>query len=141
MKQFKLGAAARITVFSAFLLSIQAANGQLTQIPLPDDAYTGSTTLIPITGADFETTPTLADPNLTVAFSTLMEKFTAGDSWSTWGSPPATEGTTPRVLSPADLAFTSISLVFDQPLSTFGLEAQPDAFTQGAFPITLDFFN
>src|SRR4051812_32888514 len=117
MKRFQRSAAAasiaaRITVFSGFLLCIQAASAQLTQIPLPDAAYTSSTTLIPITGADFETTATLADLNLTVAFSTLMEKFTAGDSWSTWGSLPATEGTTPRVLAPFDLAFTSVSLVF-----------------------------
>jgi hypothetical protein len=146
MKRFKLSAAAasiaaRITVFSGFLLSIQAANAQLTQIPLPDAAYTSSTTLIPIIGADGDTTLTLSDANLTVTFSTLMQEFTVPTSWSNWGSPPTVETSTPRVLSPVDfLTTTSVSLFFSQPLTVFGLEAEPDAF-EGTFPVRLDFFN
>jgi hypothetical protein len=131
----------KITVLASLLLGTAAANAQITQIPLPNGAYTSSTTLLPITGADFDTTLTLSDPNLTVTFSTLMEKFTVPASWTAWGSPPATEGSTPRVLSPFDFTITSITLSFSQPLSTFGLEAEPDATTQGAFPLTLDFFN
>jgi hypothetical protein len=131
----------RIAVFAGLLLWIPVANAQITQIPLPNSAYTSSTTLIPITGPDFDTTLTLSDPNLTVTFSTLMEKFSVPDSWTAWGSPPATESSTPRVLSPFDFTITSITLSFSQPLSTFGLEAEPDATTQGAFPITLDFFS
>jgi hypothetical protein len=132
----------RIAVFAALLLWIPAASATFMQIPLPDAAYTSSTTLIPITGPDGGTTLTLSDPNLTVTFSTLMQKFTVPTTWTTWGSPPAVETSTPRVLSPADLSVTSVTLLFSQPLSTFGLEAQPDAIAQyGAFPLTLDFFN
>jgi hypothetical protein len=133
----------RVTGFAGVLLLwIPAANAQITQIPLPDSAYTSSTTLIPITGADGETTLTLSDPNLTVTFSTLMQKFTAEDTWGPWGSPPAVETSTPRVLSPVDFQnVTSVTLAFSQPLTTFGMEAEPDAFTQGFFPVTLDFFS
>jgi len=126
---------------AGMLLCIPAANAAFMQIPLPDSSYTSSTTLIPITGADGETTLTLSDPNLTVTFSTLMQKFTVPASWTNWSSPPDAETSTPRVLSPVDfLTTTSVSLSFSQPLSTFGLEAEPDAF-EGAFPIRLDFFN
>ena len=130
-----------LTIFAALLFCIPAANAAFNQIPLPDSTYTGSTTLIPITGPDGDTILALSDANLTVSFSTAMQKFTVPDSWSNWNSPPATETSTPRVLSPADFTLTTITLNFSQPLSIFGLEAEPDALTQGAFPITLDFFN
>ncbi len=108
----------------------------------PDSAYTSSTTLIPITGPDGTTTLTLSDANLTIAFSTLMQEFTVPDTWSTWSSPPNAETSTPRVLSPVDfLNVNSVTFNFSQPLSTFGIEAEPDAFTQGTFPVTLDFYN
>jgi hypothetical protein len=132
----------RMTVFGALLVWIPAASAAFIQIPLPDAAYIGSTTLIPITGPDGGTTLTLSDASVTVTFSTLMQKFTAGDTWTTWGSPPAVEMSTPRVLSPADLTITTVTLVFSQPLSIFGLEAEPDALPKyGAFPLTLDFFS
>src|SRR5436305_1451301 len=121
----------RMIVFAGLLLWIPAANAGFVQIPLPDAAYTSSTTLIPITGPDGGTTLTLSDANLTVTFSALMQKFTAGDTWTNWGSPPTVETSTPRVLSPVDfLTTTSVTLVFSQPLSTFGLEAEPDAAAQ-----------
>ncbi|MEY2538015.1 MAG: hypothetical protein QOG67_1755 [Verrucomicrobiota bacterium] len=132
----------RITVFAALLLWIPAANGAgFTQIPLPDAAYTGSTTLIPIMGMDGDTTLTLSDAFLTVTFSALMQEFTVPTTWSNWGSPPTVETSTPRVLSPVDyLTTTSVTLLFSKPLSTFGLEAEPDAL-EGTFPVRLDFFN
>jgi hypothetical protein len=128
-------------IWAGILFSIPGAKAAFNEIPLPDSTYTNSTTLVPITGADGETTLTLSDANLTVTFSTAMQKFTVPDSWTSWNSPPATETSTPRVLSPADFTLTTVTLNFSQPLSIFGLEAEPDAFTQGAFPITLDFFN
>jgi hypothetical protein len=132
-----------IATLAGLFFSVSAANATFVQIPLPDSSYTRSTTLIPISGADGETTLTLSDPNLTVTFSTLMQKFTVPDSWSNWSSPPNAETSTPRVLSPVDFQnVTSVSLLFSQPLTTFGLEAEPDAFTQyGTFPVTLDFYN
>lgn len=130
-----------ITISAAVLLGAAPAQATFVPIPLPDSAYTSSTTLIPITGADGETTLILSDANLTVTFSTLMQKFTVPDTWTNWSSPPNAETSTPRVLSPVDfLTTTSVTLSFSQPLATFGLEAEPDAF-EGSFPIRLDFFN
>jgi len=125
-----------------FLLSAAPLQAAFVQIPQPDAAYTSSTTLIPITGMDGDTLIALSDANLTITFSTLMQEFTAGDTWSSWGSPPATEGNTPRVLSPFDFFnVTSVTMNFSQGLTIFGLEAEPDGFTQGTFPMRLDFFN
>jgi hypothetical protein len=128
-------------VIGFFALSVATLQAGFVQIPQPDAAYTSSTTLLPIPGNDFDTTLTLSDSNLTVTFSTLMEVFTAETSWGTWGSPPATEGNMTKVLSPFDFTLTSVTMSFSQPLTTFGLEAEPDGFTQGSFPMRLDFFN
>jgi hypothetical protein len=133
--------AALISITGFFGLSVTPVHASFMQIPQPDAAYTSSTTLIPITGSDGDTTLTLSDANLTVTFSTLMQEFTAGSSWSNWGSPPAVETSTPRVLSPFDFTLNTVTLSFSQPLTTFGLEAEPDALTQGAFPVRLDFFS
>jgi hypothetical protein len=132
--------AALISITGFFALSVAPVHASFMQIPLPDAAYTSSTTLIP-TGADGDTTLTLSDANLTVTFSTLMLTFTAGSTWSNWGSPPAVETSTPMVLSPFDFTLNTVTLSFSQSLTTFGLEAEPDALTQGAFPVRLDFFN
>jgi hypothetical protein len=132
----------RLLVAGLFALSIVPLQAGFMPIAQPDASYTSSTTLIPITGADFDTTLTLSDANLTVTFSTLMEKFTVPTTWTNWSSPPAAETSTPRVLSPADISLTTVSLLFSQPLTTFGLEAEPDALAQyGTFPVTLDFFS
>jgi hypothetical protein len=133
--------AAVMSITGFFALPAASVSASFIQIPLPDSAYTSSTTLIPITGSDGDTLLSLSDGTLTVTFSTLMQEFTAGSSWSSWGSPPAVETSTPRVLSPVDFTLTTVTLAFSQPLTTFGLEAEPDAFTQGNFPVTLDFFN
>jgi len=127
---------------ATWCVCIPAAKATFMQIPLPDSTYTSSTTLIPITGPDGETTLTLSDSNLTVTFSTLMQKATVPDTWLNWSSPPNAETSTPRVLTPVDyLNVTSVSLLFSKPLTTFGLEAEPDAFLEGTFPERLDFYN
>ena len=142
MKTNNLRRFAAISVVACSLSYIPAATAGFVQIPLPDATYTGSTTLIPITGNDHETTMSLSDSNLTVTFSTLMEKLTVPTTWTNWSSPPAAETSTPRVLSPADISVTTVTLLFSQPLTTFGLEAEPDALPQyGTFPVTLDFFS
>jgi len=113
-------------------------------IPQPNAAYTSSTTLLPITGADGGTLSALSDSNLTVNFSALLEKFTVPDTWTAWGSPPVVETSTPRVLSPTGPGYqtvTTVTLTFSQPLTIFGMEAEPDAFSQGSLPVTLFFYN
>jgi len=128
-------------IIGLFALSVAPLQAGFVQIPQPNAAYTSSTTLLPIPGNDFDTTLTLSDANLTVTFSTLMEVFTAETTWASWGSPPATEGNMTKVLSPFDFTLTSVTMTFSKPLTTFGLEAEPDGFTQGSFPMRLDFFN
>jgi hypothetical protein len=131
---------ASITGF--FALSLAPVHAAFMPISQPNSAYTSSTTLIPITGMDGDTQLTLSDANLTVTFSALMQQFTAETSWSAWGSPPATEGNMTRVLAPVDFLTTpSVTMTFSQPLTTFGLEAEPDASTYGPFPMHMDFFN
>jgi hypothetical protein len=113
----------------------------ITAIPLPNAGYTGSTTLIPITGNDGDTQTTLADGNLTITFSTLMQEFTTPATWTTWGTPPAVESSTPRVLAPVDFTVNSVTLTFSAALATFGSEVQPDATSQGFFPVTESFYD
>jgi hypothetical protein len=113
----------------------------ITSIPVPDAGYTSSTTLIPITGNDGDTQTTLGDGNLTITFSTLMQQFTVPGTWTTWGAPPAVESSTPRVLAPADFTVNSVTLTFSEALATFGIEVEPDAFSQGFFPVTESFYN
>src|SRR5947209_6623131 len=106
----------KISVVAGLLLFVPCATAAFITIPQPNAAYTSSTTLIPITGDDFSVTNTLLDANLTVTFSTPMEKFSVPTTWTNWGSSPAVEGSTPNVLSPEDFTFTSVTLTFSHPL-------------------------
>jgi len=135
-----LSSFSRIALMVGVSLSIPAVQAALIQIPQPNGAYTSSTTLLPITGSDGDTTNSLSDPNLTVSFSTSMQTFIG--SWGTWGTPPAVETSNPNILAPVDFeSINSITLSFSTGLSTFGLEVEPDAFTQGFFPVSVEFKN
>jgi len=132
----------RTAVLASPLIWAAAAHASFVIIAQPNAAYTSSTTLIPITGNDFDTTTSLSDANLTVTFSTLMEKFSVPTTWTSWSSPPDAETSTPNVLSPADISVNSVMLNFSTALSTFGIEVEPDALPQyGTFPVSLTFFN
>ena len=132
---------------------LSVANASLVVISQPDAGYQSSTTEIPITGVPtVTTTNTLADSNVSMIFTAPtdigpdpgeMEEFSVPSSWSTWGSLPNVESTTPNVLSPVDFLTTnSLTLTFSTPLSTFGMEVEPDAdASYGAFPVTLDFYD
>lgn len=124
-------------------LSMPAASAAVvTQIPLPNSAYLASTSLLAVTGSDGDILSTLSDANLTVNFSAPLQKFIG--SWGTWGTPPAVETSTPKVLAPAGANYqsvTSITLSFSTALSIFGVEVEPDAFTQGLFPVSLQYMN
>lgn len=128
-------------LFGMLALVPAAVAGTITAISTPDSGYTGSTTLIPIIGADGDTQTTLADGNLTITFSTSMQQFTVPTTWTNWGTPPAVESSTPRVLAPVDFTVNSVTLTFSSPLTIFGLEVEPDAFSQGFFPVTESFYN
>ena len=133
------------------------AFAQFTAIPTPASAYTGSTTLIPITQPDCSGTPAPGNPTTltslsngaqTVTFSTAMTVNTAGvfpncgGGWASWGAPPNTESATPRVL---DTTSTSLTMTLAVPSGTFGFEVEPASSCPISFPcpynITATFFN
>jgi hypothetical protein len=113
------------------------AHAQFTPIARPDAAYLGSTTLIPITAADFDIVSSLSDGTLGVSFSSDLAAATVPTTWSSWGSPPDTETTTPRVLWTQ--GEDTLTLTFDTPASIFGLEAEPN--TIGPASLTATFLN
>jgi hypothetical protein len=114
----------------------------LIQILSPDAAYQGSSAVIPITGPDGTDLTSLTDGILTITFSHIREVHTVpGGGWNTWSSPPDSEDATPRVLSADNLdpSLSSLTLTFDRPLSTFGVEAEGELFDVRTFTAT--FFN
>lgn len=108
-----------------------------TPISQPDAAYTSATTLIPVLPPDFTDLGSISDGTLTVTFPTPLEVRTVPVSWASWGAPPHTEGSTPRVLF--SQGQNMVSLSFDKPLSIFGFEAEPDPFE--LIPMTAVFKN
>jgi len=96
-------------------------------ITQPVASYTGSTTLLTPAVPDYTVITDLTDGGVTVSFSPSVTVYTVGVGWATWGSPPDTESSTPRVLF--DVGETMLTLMFDTPLYTFGFEAEPNPFT------------
>jgi hypothetical protein len=115
----------------------QVAHGAFTPIAQPDAAYTSSTTLIPITIADFATTTSLADAFLTVTFDHTLTAATVPTSFNNWGSPPNTESNSPRIIG--EMTGGELALTFSRPVGTFGVEAESNY--SGTNTITADFYN
>jgi hypothetical protein len=96
-------------------------------ISQPVVSYTGSTTLLTPAVPDNTVITDLTGGGVTVSFSPSVTVYTVGGVWwATWGSPPDTESSTPRIVydSSSTLTFT-----FGTPLYTFGFEAEPNPFT------------
>jgi hypothetical protein len=58
--------------------------------------------------------------------------------WGTWGSPPNTESSTPRILA-STTAVTSVTLTLSLPSTTFGFEIEPNVYN--TFTVSVDFYN
>jgi hypothetical protein len=133
----------RITIIPVVFLACTAMQaGTITFISQPDAAYTSATTLIPITDPEGSVIGSLSDSNLTISFFSggspeLMQVDQVPDSWATWGAPPNTESSTPTVLASFDTD-TEILYQLSQPVSTFGMELEPDD-TANAHDITASF--
>ena len=94
-------------------------------ISQPDASYLARTRLLPITADDFTAVSSLTDETQTVLFGTPMEARTVASTWLTWGSPPDTEGDSPRVLwSTEDV--TTAMLTYTLPSRIVGFEVEPD---------------
>ena len=115
------------------------AFGQFSPILTPTLSYTGSTTLIPITAPDTTPLTSLTDGTETITLSTAFSAETVPDlDWATWGSPPNTESSTPRILANFT-PVTSVTLTLSLPASTFGFEIEPDQV--GSFLVNVNFYN
>jgi hypothetical protein len=120
------------------LAAAAPAFAQFTPISTPTGSYTGSTTSIPVVGANFSTLTSLSSGAQTVTFSSTLDVRTVpGGGWATWASPPNTESATPRVV--AALGAPTLTLILAQPASTFGFEIEPN--DTGVFTITATFRN
>ena len=116
--RFALAGFAVIAIFTA------SARAGFTPIPMPDATYVAQTTLLPVSGADFDTLSSISSGGFTVSFDTPLVALTTGATWSTWGSPPDVESSTPRVLWTNGV--TSLSINLSSPVGRFGFEAQPN---------------
>jgi hypothetical protein len=93
-------------------------------ISSPTTEYLANTTLIPVTGSNLSSVPTLTGGGRTIGFSPAMTVFTA---WSVWGAPPDTESTTPRVVASAPNQ-SAETLTISPPAATVGFEIEPSNF-------------
>jgi hypothetical protein len=117
------------------LVALLAACGgslraSFTFVTQPTLTYIAGTNLLPITDLEGSMITSESDSNLTISFLSSgslipMDVTTVGDGWATWGSPPDTEGDTPRVVY-SDDGFTDVVFQFNQPLTTFGMELEPN---------------
>ncbi len=114
-----------MALLSALTMAGVSARADFTPTAQPDATYTSSTTLIDISGIPNGTTgiTSVTDGTQTVSFDLAVEKSTVGDiGWDTWGSPPATESSTPPVLFRT--ATNSLTLTLSVLSTTFGFELE-----------------
>lgn len=134
--RFGLPSVVSIVTFAAAVPAL----AQFTPISTPDAAYTGSTTLLPITAANGTTNvSSLTDGTMTLTLATPLQAAQATVSgWSTWNSPPNAETAAPKVLARYS-TLDSQTITLSPPSSAFGMEIEPNTF--GAFAISVAFMN
>jgi hypothetical protein len=128
----------RVTTAIAVLgaIALAAPASAFVVINDPDAVYRTDTTLLGVPASP-SARDSWGDPDLTVFFSTSLLPLTVGAGWATWGSPPHTEQSNPRIFwtqGANELTFT-----FSSPVDVWGFEAQPNPFA--VFSITADFFS
>jgi PEP-CTERM motif len=117
--------------------NVAPAKADFVPIPQPNVGYTSSTNQIAVVGADLTNINSISDGTLTVNFSSALNIRTVPGTWASWGSPPNTEGATPRVLFCPNC--TSLTLSLSSAVRTFGFELEPNLFQ--TFSVTAEFFN
>lgn len=129
-----------IAVCVGLLAVAVPASAQFSAISSPAADYTGKTTKIAITGTDNTSViNSVTDGSMTISLSTPLTVHTVpGGGWSTWGSPPDTESSTPRVIGIYSV-LTSETLTLSTPAYTFGVELEPDTFS--TFSVSVAFMN
>ena len=125
------------TALSLVTLLSSAARADFIPIAMPDAAYIAETTGLGFAAPDFSVLTSLSDGTQVAAFDIGMVALSVPTTWASWGSPPNTESSTPRVLWTNGFTSMQINLAF--PTFTFGFEAQPN--TAVVSSVTVDFFS
>lgn len=127
-------------VGTCLLLAVAPAFAQFTPIATPDAGYTGGTTVVTIVPNNFTDVPSITAGSQTLTFSPTpgVRTVASGGGWSSWGSPPNTESSGPRILF-FDQATATITL--SQPKNTFGFELETNNFVPASHSVTVTFFN
>lgn len=114
-------------------------SGTFTTFDIPDASWTGTTSLIDISGlTNFSAYSAVSDANLTVTFGSAMTKVQAavsGGGWATWSCPPYAETCAPHALW--GIGTTSNTLTLSKPVYAFGFEIEPNPFQ--VEPISVSF--
>ena len=126
-----------IVTIGVLTIGASTVHAGFAPITQPDAAYLSESTLLPITGADFNLVPSLSSGSFSITLDTDLVALTTPTSWSTWGAPPNVESPTPRVLWTNGA--TSLTLTFSESVQLFGLEAQPN--TAVVSPLLASFFQ
>jgi hypothetical protein len=113
------------------------ALAQFSPISQPVASYTSGTSLIALVGTDGASVSSITDGVQTVSLSQAMSLATVPATWGTWGSPPNTETSTPRVL--AVFSSATITYTLSRPSNTFGFELEPN--NAGNYNVTTTFLN
>jgi PEP-CTERM motif len=129
-------ALALLTFAVLSLTAATPAKADFVTFAQPTAPYTGATTNINITTADFASTTSISDGAMTVSFSQGMTALTVPTGWATWGSPPFTESATPRVLWTAG---SGLTLTLSSAVNIFGFELQPNL--AGLHSFSVAFFD
>ncbi len=126
-----------LLALAAAALTCSSVRADFITISQPTSAYTSSTTLLDFTDPDYTLISVLSGGGESLSYDNPLDERTVPVSWGTWGAPPATEASTPRVGYTDGLSTLTINL--SQPASTFGLEIEPDA--PGSEETTADFYS
>jgi PEP-CTERM motif len=129
-----------LPALAATALTCSSARADFITIAQPTSAYTSSTTLLDFTDHGFISI--LSGGGETLSYDKgLVELTYPSTVFADWGSPPATETSTPRIGYTGGLSNTrTISL--SKPASTFGLEIQSQGFGTGEkTETTADFYS
>lgn len=111
------------------------------EIEAPTKAYQDSTTKIDISSlTELQFYNSINDGNLTVSFSTSLQKLTVPNcGWGGWGAPPIAESSTPNVLF-TGRSVSLLTLNLSKPSCTFGFELEPNLILPG-ITATVEFYS
>lgn len=131
----------RVICLTCALVAGQAtALGAFSTISSPTPAYTSGTTVLSLAPFDSDSVTSIFDLGLTIDFTTTGFVTSAPAVWAAWSVAPESENPGGPVPLAAFSVLGSFVLSFSAPVSTFGVEIEPDTLDVG-IPVTATFFN